>query len=140
VRLDLPVVPRDAPPRREVSPEAGGAATPSAGTDALVRKDEDPWRAPDVDAPGGARLDVGVGRVYVRTFQARGVLGAVLVLLGFLIVFGLVVAMFTVAVGIGAAIAVGGTLAALFGVGAARVRRALKQRDRAELDRKDDRG
>lgn len=134
VRLDLPVVPRES----AGSALHEGAAVPEVRGE-LVPRGEDPWRGP-VDAPSGARVDVGVGRVYVRTFQARGVLGAVLVLLGFLVVLGIVVALFTLAVGIGAALAVGGALAALFGVGAARVRRALKARGAASLDKKDDRG
>jgi len=65
----------------------------------------------------------------VRTFQARGVLGAVLVMLGFLIVLGVTVALFTLAIGVGAAVAAGTALAAIFGIGAARVRRALRTRD-----------
>jgi hypothetical protein len=138
VRLDLPVMPREAAgPARSAAREA--TAVPEVRGE-LVPPGEDPWRASDTEIPRGASVDIGVGPVYVRTFQARGVLGAVLVLLGFLVVLGIVVAMFTLAVGIGAALAVGGALAALFGVGAARVRRALKARGAAELDKKDDRG
>jgi len=134
VRLDLPVMPREPVGRaRSASQEA---AVPEVRGE-LVPRGEDLWSAPGTEVPQGASVDV--GRVYVRSFQARGVLGAVLVLLGFLVVLGIVIALFTLAVGIGAALAVGGALTALFGIGAARVRRALKQRNAGELDRRDER-
>jgi hypothetical protein len=132
VRIDLPAAARDKP-----SPLREARTSPDSRAAGLQRDlgPDDTWRPParvaDVLPPRAE------GRVYVRTFEARGVLGAVLVLLGFLVVLGLVVALFTIAVGVGAAIAAGGALAAAFGLGAARVRKALRAQ-RGQLEQPDD--
>src|SRR6185436_12710853 len=92
--------------------------------DALAtgRDGKETWQPPARE-PG-----VEAARVHVRTFRARGLLGSAIVLLGFLIVLGITIGLFTLAIGIGAAILAGTALAAIFGFGAARVRRALRAR------------
>ncbi|HEY3595517.1 MAG TPA: hypothetical protein VGL13_16630, partial [Polyangiaceae bacterium] len=94
VRVDLPAALRDAETASDVR-STRSERRPAMASDALVRarSGEGEWRArPLGDEPVE-------GRVYVRTFRATGALGAVLLVLGVLVVLALLVAVFTFAVG-----------------------------------------
>ncbi|HKQ68805.1 MAG TPA: hypothetical protein VJT73_05670 [Polyangiaceae bacterium] len=106
-------------------------------------KIEGGWSAPvgapampeAADSPTSrARLELGLGGANLRTFEVKGPLALVFGLAILLAVGAFFAFAFTVAVGIGAALAAGGAALGALGFGAARVRRRFGQRGPRELD------
>jgi hypothetical protein len=135
------------PPKEDTLPE-----TPSAKASDPRIPIPDEWRAPlrrkpsgqgtdlakgDRAVPfetGGARLDLRLGSARFHTISVRGPL-AFLLGIGTFVIVGLIVALVVVfAVGLGAALALGGALLAALGMGTAALRRRLSGSRRSTLD------
>jgi len=133
---DDPPVPPKEDTLRETPVSKGPISRPSMPDDwkAPPRRKEALAKSGEGAPEEGARVDFGFGAGRVHTFQVSGPLAFVLALV-VLAVVGVIFALVSVfAIGIGAALVAGTAVAAVLGVGVAKVRGKLAGRSAHKLD------